>query len=177
MLAIYKRALRLLPSFFWVAALQLLATVVGFVLLIIPGFLAFIWLYFAQYALVFDNRRGWSALLHSRELIRGRFFKVAVRVLVFLAVWSGFNSWSSGLFVGIGFVLPLLAITGGAFWAAVVLVFDMIWICVTYATTAFFYAAGVRLYQDLNAMMREQLAPAVAAVLPATAPLSDQISA
>lgn len=175
--AIYRRAIRLLPSFFWVAALQLLATVVGFVLLIVPGLLAFIWLYFAQYALVFDNRRGWSALLHSRELMRGRFFKVAIRVSVFLAVWSGFNSWSSGAFVGVGFALGLLAITGGTFWAAVVFVFDVIWICVTYATTAFFYAAGVRLYQDLNAMMREQPETAVEAVLPATAPLSDQMRA
>ena len=175
--AIYRRAFHLLPSFFWVAALQLLATVVGFVLLIVPGFLAFIWLYFAQYALVFDNRRGWSALLHSHELMRGRFFKVAIRVVVFLAVWSGFNSWSSAVFVGAGFVLGLLAITGGAFWAAVVFVFDVIWICVTYATTAFFYAAGVRLYQDLNALMREQPEAAVEVPLPATAPLSDEMRA
>jgi len=175
--AIYRRAIHLLLSFFWVAALQLLATVVGFVLLVIPGFLAFIWLYFAQYALVFDNQRGWSALLHSRELMRGRFFKVAIRVVVFLAVWSGFNSWSSGVFVGVGFVLGLLTITGGTFWAAVIFIFDIIWICVTYATTAFFYAAGVRLYQDLNALTREQPEAAVEMALPSTAPLSGEMQA
>jgi len=175
--AIYRRATHLLLSFFWVAALQLLATVVGFVLLVIPGFLAFIWLYFAQYALVFDNQRGWSALLHSRELMRGRFFKVAIRVVVFLAVWSGFNSWSSGVFVGVGFVLGLLTITGGTFWAAVIFIFDIIWICVTYATTAFFYAAGVRLYQDLNALTREQPEAAVEMALPSTAPLSGEMQA
>jgi hypothetical protein len=172
---IYRRAIRLLPSFFWVAALQLFATVVGFVLLIVPGFLAFVWLYFAQYALVFDNQRGWSALLHSRDLMRGRFFSVAIRIVVFLAVWSGFNSWSSGTFVGVSFLLGLLAITGGFFSAAVVLVFDVIWICVTYATTAFFYAAGVRLYQDLKALSREQTEAATEIVLPPTAPLSTQM--
>jgi len=175
-LAIYRRAARLLPSFFWVAALQLLATVVGFVLLIVPGVLAFIWLYFAQYALVFDNRRGWAALLHSRELMRGRFFKVAIRVIVFLAVWSGFNSWSSAVFVGAGFVLGFLAITGGVFWAVIVFIFDVLWICVSYATFTFFYAAGVRLYQDLNALM-QQSETVVDVVLPATAPLSDQMRA
>jgi len=175
--AIYRRATHLLLSFFWVAALQLLATVVGFVLLVIPGFLAFIWLYFAQYALVFDNQRGWSALLHSRELMRGRFFKVAIRVVVFLAVWSGFNSWTSGVFVGVGFVLGLLTITGGTFWAAIIFIFDIIWICVTYATTAFFYAAGVRLYQDLNALTREQPEAAVEMALPSTAPLSGEMQA
>ncbi|HTY55522.1 MAG TPA: hypothetical protein VMB26_10000 [Candidatus Binataceae bacterium] len=176
-LAIYRRAIHLLPSFLWVAALQLLATVVGFVLLIVPGFLAFIWLYFAQYALVLDNQRGWAALLHSRELMRGRFFKVAIRVVVFLAVWSGFNSWSSAVFVGGGFVLGFFAITSGVFWAAIVLIFDVMWMCVTYGTTAFFYAAGVRLYQDLNAVMGEQPATVVDAPLPATAPLSQQMQA
>jgi hypothetical protein len=177
-MAIYRRALHLLPSFFWVAILQLFATVVGFVLLIVPGLLAFIWLYFAQYALVFDNRRGWAALLHSREMMRGRFFAVAIRVVVFLAVWSGFNSWSSAVFVGAGFVLGFFAITSGPFWAAIVLVFDILWMCVTYGTTAFFYAAGVRLYQDLDGMMREQPQPALPALpMPATAPLSRQMQA
>lgn len=169
---IYRRAIRLVPSFFWVAVLQLFATAVGVVLLIVPGFLAFVWLYFAQYALVFDNQRGWAALLRSRELMRGRFFGVATRIGVFLAVWSGFNSWSSGTFVGVSFILGLLAITGGIFSVTVIVVLDVIWICVTYATTAFFYAAGVRLYQDLKALSREQTEAATEIVLPPTAPLS-----
>lgn len=169
---IYRRAIRLVPSFFWVAVLQLFATAVGVVLLIVPGFLAFVWLYFAQYALVFDNQRGWAALLRSRELMRGRFFGVAIRIGVFLAVWSGFNSWSSGTFVGVSFILGLLAITGGIFSVTVIVVLDVIWICVTYATTAFFYAAGVRLYQDLKALSREQTEAATEIVLPPTAPLS-----
>jgi mannose/fructose/N-acetylgalactosamine-specific phosphotransferase system component IID len=81
------------------------------------------------------------------------------------------------VFVGVGFVLSLLAITAGTFWVAVIFVLEVVWTCVTYATTAFFYAAGVRLYQDLNAMMRERIAPAAEMVLPATAPLSDKIRA
>ncbi len=169
---IYRRAICLLPSFFLVAALQLLATAVGVVLLIVPGFLAFVWLYFAQYALVFDNQRGWSALLRSRDLMRGRFFSVAMRIVVFLAVWSGFNAWSSGIFVAMSFVLGLLAITEGFLSVAVILVFDFIWISVGFATTAFFYAAGVRLYQDLKALSREQTEAATEMVLPPTAPLS-----
>lgn len=172
---IYRRAIRLLPSFFLVAALQLLATAVGVMLLIVPGFLAFVWLYFAQYALVFDNQRGWAALLRSRDLMRGRFFSVAMRIVVFLAVWSGFNAWSSGIFVAMSFVLGLLAITEGFFSVAVILVFDVIWLCVGFATTAFFYAAGVRLYQDLKALSREQTEAATEMVLPPTAPLSAEM--
>ncbi len=53
-----------------------------------------------------------------------------------------------------------------------IVILDMIWICVTYATTAFFYAAGVRLYQDLKAISREQTEAAAEMVLPPTAPLS-----
>jgi hypothetical protein len=98
-LQVYRNAIPLVPAFFFIRLLQVLAIVVGVVLLIVPGLLAYVWLYFSQYALVFDNRRSWPALLHSRDLMRGRFFKVATRIVVFLAVWSGYNSWVGGAFV------------------------------------------------------------------------------
>src|SRR5512146_408986 len=94
--AVYREAAHLLKSFVWVSVLQVLAIAVGAVLLVVPGVLAYVWLYFAQYALVFDGRRSWSALLYSRDLVRGSFFRVALRIVVFLAVWSGFNSWAGG---------------------------------------------------------------------------------
>ena len=72
---ILRDSYRLLPSFAWIVMLQLVAIGVGFVLLIVPGFLAFVWLYFAQYALVLDGYRSWPALLYSRELMRKRFFR------------------------------------------------------------------------------------------------------
>jgi hypothetical protein len=169
---IYREAIALAPAFFWILILQLIAVVVGFVLLVIPGLLAMVWLYFAQYALVFDGRRSWPALFYSRDLMRGRFFKVAVRIAVFLAVWSGFNSWVGGAFFGISLLIGPIGIWTGALWATI-FVFDLIASAVAYATIAFFIAAGARLYQDLKAIAAEQGADVAAASLPATAPLAN----
>jgi hypothetical protein len=169
---IYREAIALAPAFFWILLLQLIAVAVGFVLLVIPGLLAMVWLYFAQYALVFDNRRSWPALFYSRDLMRGRFFKVAVRIVVFLAVWSGFNSWVGGAFFGVSLLIGPIGIWTGALWVTI-FVFDLIALAVAYATIAFFIAAGARLYQDLKAIAAEQGASLAATPLPATAPLAN----
>lgn len=167
---VYRDAVGLLPSFLWVISLQFLVTLVGFILLIVPGLLAIIWLYFSQYALVLDNQRSWTALFRSRDLMRKRFFKVAVRILVFFAVWSGYNSWAGGTFVLASLMLgPIGAITG-LLWVIIFLL-DLLAVAVAYATTAFFIAAGFRLYQDLVAIAAEREAAAVEPVLPPTAPL------
>ncbi len=124
---------------------------VGLVLLVIPGLLAFIWLYFSQYALIFDGLRSWPALLHSRDVMRKRFFKVSTRIVVFLAVWSGYNSWVGGTFVVVSLLLGPIGYIAGRLSVAIFLI-DLLSVAVAYVTTAFFLAAGARLYQDLNAM-------------------------
>jgi hypothetical protein len=166
---IYRDSYRLLPSFAWVALLQLVAIGVGFVLLVVPGFLAFVWLYFAQYALVFDGYRSWPALLYSRELMRKRFLQVALRIVVFLAVWSGYNSWAGSLFVILSVALGLLGAITGALWAGVFIA-DLISVVVVLATSTFFLAAGVRLYQDLKASAPRPAALPDVSLLP-TGPL------
>lgn len=167
---VYRHSIFLLPAFFWIALLQLLATAVGFILLVVPALFAFIWLYFAQYALVFDNLHSWPALLHSRDLMRGRFFKIAVRILVFLAVWSGYNSWASGAFIGASILLGPMAAVTGYVWGTV-FVLDLMSVGVAYMTTAFFLGAGVRLYQDLTALAKEPISIAPQSALQDTAAL------
>jgi len=68
---IYRDAVVLTPAFLWIALLQMIAIVVGFVLLVIPGLLAIRMALLRSFALVFDNRRSWHALLYSRDLTRG----------------------------------------------------------------------------------------------------------
>jgi hypothetical protein len=143
---------------------------VGAVLLVVPGVLAYVWLYFSQYALIFDGRRGWSALLYSRELTRGGFFRVALRIVVFLAVWSGFNSWAGGTFFAVSLLAGWVGLITGALWASIFLV-DLLAVAVLYTTLAFLLAAGLRLYEDLRAVAAEQMALGAAAPLPPTAPL------
>ncbi len=168
--AVYRESAQLLGPFVWVSVLQVVATAVGAVLLIVPGLLAYVWLYFSQYALVFDNRRSWSALLHSRDLMRGSFFRVAMRIAVFLAFWSGFNSWAGGTFFAVSLLVGSVGLITGALWASIFLV-DLLAVAVAYTTIAFLLAAALRLYQDLSAVAAEQAALVSAAALPPTAPL------
>lgn len=154
-IAIYRRAIKLAPAFGLIALMQWLATAVGVVLLVVPGILTYVWLYFAQYSLVFDDRHSWPALLFSRELMRGRFFKVATRIVVFLAVWSGYNSWAASIFVVTSLLLERIAMYTDLV-AVTVFTVSLFAVSVTFATVAFFVAAGVRLYQDLCAIATEE---------------------
>ncbi len=168
---VYREAARLLGAFVWVSALQVVAIAVGAVLLIVPGLLAYVWLYFSQYALIFDGRRSWAALLHSRDVMRGSFFRVAVRIVVFLAFWSGFNSWAGGTFFAVSLLVGSVGLITGALWASIFAV-DLLAVAVLYATIAFLLAAALRLYQDLSDVTVEATAVAAdAASLPPTLPL------
>lgn len=167
---VYRRAIRLTPGFLWVTFLQLLAPALGLllyqagvmfmpnsmtvamymflVMMIIVGAVIYLWLYFAQYALIFGGQHSFHALLYSRDLVRKRFFKVASRVVVFLAVWSGYNSWAAGTFVVVSLLFGPVGVVTGTVGSTIFLV-DLFSISVSFATTAFFVTAGLRLFQDL----------------------------
>jgi len=177
---VYKRVLQMTPAFLLISALQLLVIVAACLIfmiplallhlvvfgtlaidpyvivpLLIPGLFVVLVIYFCKVALVFGGVHGWTALLHSRELERGRFLRVAMRIVVFFAVWSGYNSWASGAFLVASILLgPVGAVTGYV-WS-VVFVLDLLSVGVAYFTTAFFVAASVRLYQDLAATRGEE---------------------
>jgi len=170
---VYREAIALTPAFFWILLLQLIAIAVGFVLLLIPGVFAIVWLCFSEYAMVFDRRRSWPALFYSRDLVRGRFFKVALRLVVFLAFWSGFNSWVGATFFGISLLMGPIGIWTGTLWATI-FVFSLFASAVFFATIAFFIAAGARLYHDLKAIAAELGVAANDLTQPATAPLANR---
>ncbi|MGH7836498.1 MAG: hypothetical protein ACREQC_01590, partial [Candidatus Binataceae bacterium] len=187
-IAIWRDAVKLLPAFYWVVILHLalpLAAVfvlrlyvVGAewwvamlvylldVILIVTAPILYLWLYFAEYALVFDGQHSFHALLFSRDLMRKRFFRVATRIVVFLAVWSGYDSWAAAVFFVVSLVLGPVGVFTGYFWGVIFLV-ELAAVAATYVTTAFFLAAGVRLYEDLVADSAARVAPA----LPPTSPL------
>lgn len=192
---VYRRSIQLAPAFIWVTFLQLLAPALGLfffqsavtylsssmgvamyivlVMMIIVGALIYVWLYFAQFALIFGRKRSWHALLFSRDLMRKRFFKVATRIVVFLAVWSGFNSWAAGAFVVVSLLFgPVGVVTG--FLGTTIFLLDLAEIGVNFATIVFLVAAGLRLYQDLTGrQVAERVDSSAAAAMQATAPLSE----
>lgn len=76
-------AKRNILSIFWISILMLLVIIGGFALFIIPGIILSLTLYFSQYALILENQKGTAALARSRDLVRGRFFAVALKLAAF----------------------------------------------------------------------------------------------
>jgi hypothetical protein len=165
---VYRQSIPLAPGFIWVTILRLAAPAtalylfqlaetypigpvmyVVLVMMIIGSALVYAWLYFAQIALIYDGKHSWHAILFSRDLMRKRFFKVAARIVVFMAVWSGFNSWAAGAFVVVSLLFGPVGVVTGFFGTTIFLV-SLAEIGVHYATTAFLVAAALRLYQDLR---------------------------
>ncbi len=160
----YRRAIRLLPAFFWVRVLQIAPIAIGmyllgFFLFAIPGGVIYVWVYPAAIALVFDDRHGFGAITHSYELIRGRFFKVAIRIVVFVALVTGYNFWTSLSFVIASHFLGPVAVYTGFVWG-IVFALDILSVAVAFVTAAFFLAAEVRLYQDLTGLAEERASAA-----------------
>ncbi len=192
---VYRRSIQIAPAFIWVTFLQLLAPAFGLILfqgavsylassmgvlmyivlvmMIIVGALIYVWLYFAQFALIFGGKHSWHALLFSRDLMRKRFFKVATRIVVFLAVWSGFNSWAAGTFVVVSLLFgPVGVVTG--FLGTTFFLVDLAELSVNFATLVFLVAAGLRLYQDLTGwQVAERTEANAAAAMQPTARLSE----
>ena len=75
--ALQQKLQRLLPSAMFVALIETAVVLGGFILLIIPGLIFTIWFMFATLSVLFDETRGMRALAFSRELVRGRFWRVA----------------------------------------------------------------------------------------------------
>lgn len=86
----------------WVSLLSGFIICGGYMMLIIPGIIFSVWFVFAQFVLVEDDVRGMSALLKSKEYLRGQWFSVALRLLLIWAV--------SGLVSVIPLVGPFLSL-------------------------------------------------------------------
>jgi len=79
-------------SYWWISILVGFITMLGFFLLIIPGIIFSIWFYLTSYALVFEEKKGMKALLRSKELIKGYWFKVfwkllALNIIILLIIY------------------------------------------------------------------------------------------
>lgn len=110
----YREALRFILSYIFITILTALAVVGGLILLIIPGIMFMVWFSFAPYVLINEEKRGTEALSRSRELVRGRFWQVAVRLLLLVAIMVPFSLLNVipifGPLVGLLIGYPLAAI-------------------------------------------------------------------
>jgi hypothetical protein len=196
--AIFSSAMWLAPAYAWVAILHyaipgLVAVYVTHVhltvssvalwlilnvlesVLIVFGVLVYLWLYFAPFALVFDDKHSFHALLFSRDLIRKRFYRVTARIAVFLAVWWGYDAAAAVVFGVASLIIGPVVVLTGSIWTVIYLL-DLGVVAVHFATNAFFVAAGVRLYKDLRADFAIAQPLQNASGLEPTAPLESTVN-
>lgn len=94
------------PAFVYASLYQFLAVLFGFILLVIPGLVASVWYAFAPLTAALDGRRGMDALAASRALVKGRFWRVAWRLVAGPIVFTGWYA----IFMTI-LILPIMAAT------------------------------------------------------------------
>jgi len=98
----FKRAWFKLFPYFWIIILAILASLGGFILLIIPGIIVGVSLIFVPFILMSEDLRGMDVLLKSRHLVKGRWWPVFGRWLLIVVL-------ASSIIIGLRFVIfPLL---------------------------------------------------------------------
>jgi hypothetical protein len=111
----------------WIAILNALALLGGFVLLVVPAILLAIWFTFTSYVLVLEDKRGMSALLASKEYVKGFWWAIVGRILLLALVWFA---------ILLIIYAPLAAIFGGIFggilYVLLFLVFVPFSVCYTF---------------------------------------------
>ena len=98
-----------------------LIEVLGFVLLIIPGVLFLVWFAFSRFIIIKSDLGIKEALVASRQLAKGRFWKLLGRLIVFGAFTAVLEIILSIIPFGIGSILTALA--GGLFILPIYLLF------------------------------------------------------
>jgi len=100
-----------IASFFWISLLAGLAVLGGFILFVIPGIIFAVWFGFSLYVYIFEGTKGSSALKKSKELVKGRWWPVFARFLVF-GIIAMLISWIKGLgpIINAFFVVPFGAV-------------------------------------------------------------------
>ncbi len=98
-------ASRRLLSILWVTVLSILLTVLGFVLLIVPGVYLAVALSVVVPVLMLEDRKGRKALGRSRELVKGRWWPTFGVFLLGLLIIPAIVEWI------VGFIFQLLLLT------------------------------------------------------------------
>ncbi len=96
-----------MASYYWIVFLRGLASVVGFILFIIPGIIFSVWFCLSQYAFVFEDKKGSGALGRSRQLIKGYWWPVLGRLLILMVIAVLISSISKiGFLINSLFTVP-----------------------------------------------------------------------
>ena len=83
------------------AIINMVLTFVGTMFFIIPGLIVTVWLYFFDYAIIYDDAGSIESLKQSKKLVKGQFFKIAVYILFINLVSSILSNIVYYIFGGI----------------------------------------------------------------------------
>jgi hypothetical protein len=117
--ASYKATIGWFWPFVWVAILELLAVLGGFMMLIVPGIWLATALSLAAYVFVVEHRHGVDALRQSKDYIKGYWWAVLGRVLLFSLLF---------LVATIIIEIPVMIIAGNAARVLVTMVLTLFFV-------------------------------------------------
>jgi len=89
---------RIVP-FFWISSFVFAAVLGGTIFFIIPGVIFSVWFLFSACVLVAEGKKGVSAMKRSRQLVKGRWWDVFLKVLMWMLL----------------FILAVIAVETGSF--------------------------------------------------------------
>ena len=84
---LFIKSLAKIKAYWWLSFLQMAILASGFMFFIVPGIIYAVWFSFAPNILILDDIGGLKAMLISREIVRGRFWGILVRMGVILAIF------------------------------------------------------------------------------------------
>lgn len=123
-----------------------LATQTGYLLLLIPGIALALYVYFAEYIFATEGLRGLDAMVRSTEIVYGRWWSVAGRLLV--VTFVVFCLVAVSLVAGI----VLLAIIGSEpeQLTGFVMVALLVYLLLLFVVVSFVHCAAVVLFQSVH---------------------------
>ena len=101
----FRFAVSRIHSILWISILSILAALLGFLLLIIPGIIVLVRFFFGPTVLVVEGKKGSAALGRSWRLAKGHFWKI-VGTYILASIMAGF-------------VETILAVPGALAFAAI----------------------------------------------------------
>lgn len=140
---IYRSGLGKFLSFIW---LIILSFIIGgsVFLLIVPGVILMVWLSFSQVLVVAENEKGMSAIIKSREYVRGYFWPVLGRfIVVSIAVMI--------LYMIISAIIgAVVVLVGGQTTVLGNVIFSLLAAIIYVLATPFIATYGYLLYENLK---------------------------
>ncbi len=104
----FSSSSHLIWPFIYTSLLMGLIVMGGFVLLFVPGLIFAVWYNFYFYSLIFENKRGMSALATSKSLVIGRWFPIAWRLVAPTFIFGLLNL---ALVMGLTTLVKLLSLS------------------------------------------------------------------